>query len=318
MRKRRTVPKMTAADVLSALRDAYGISTSDLHTEEWAMLTEVPLRAATVYGNIATGYANERRIDAFLVRNWSGKPHRHERIAVEVKVSRSDFHNETDSKRAPAYASAHRAFYAAPVGMLDPEEMPDGWGLIDVYETPQDAAAATTGRLIGAEHLPVARMRRCRVRVPAKRHEPSCDLDYLVSAMARIGSRLDERIRRGESDAARVANLADERDRLLGQVSRAQDAVKRERDRLRAARSALAALDGSNVCLTCGEPIQLKPNIEWAHADREQDVACYGLRAEEQRRRLMAETGAHYYSALPLPVLPKALASLAEVAPSDA
>ena len=128
-------PKWTAAAVVDALLAAYGVSGSDLSTDEWSFLTEVPLR--TAYSHAANvplnrWSANERTIDVFLVRNWTSKPG-HRRVAIEVKVSRSDYRNEHEIKRAPAEASAHHTYYATPAGLLDPKDLHPGWGVLEVY-----------------------------------------------------------------------------------------------------------------------------------------------------------------------------------------
>ena len=106
--------KWTAEDVVAGLRRLYGIETSDLHQEEWSMFEQVPLHSRkTLPGTDGEprevpGYwgINERTIDVLTVRNWGGGKAGHRRDAIEVKVSVSDYRNETSEKRAPAEASA--------------------------------------------------------------------------------------------------------------------------------------------------------------------------------------------------------------------
>jgi hypothetical protein len=72
-----------------------------------------------------------RRIDFLLMRiSRSSKP-RHERIALEVKVTRADFKRDTDEKRAVWFAVSDRFAYVAPAGMIKPEELPAGCGLME-------------------------------------------------------------------------------------------------------------------------------------------------------------------------------------------
>lgn len=54
--------------------------------------------------------------------------------ALEVKVSRSDFLAELahPRKRDPAMAIAHRFAFVTPAGLVKPEEIPDGLGLLEV------------------------------------------------------------------------------------------------------------------------------------------------------------------------------------------
>lgn len=291
--------KWTAAAVLDALREAYGITGSNLVTEEWAFLTEVPLRAVEAkYVNRYT--ANTRTIDALLIRNWTGGTG-HERLAVEVKISRSDYKNETDAKRLPAEQAAHRCTYAAPAGLIDPTTLPPGWGLIEVYDTHGEAHRAAGGWAIGGT--------RCRWRVRATRRDPVCDLDYLVSAVARKGSRTAEVLRRGETDAAEVARLRADVERLAQQVQRRDDALVRERKRLRQARDMLAAVDGSGTeCADCESPLRWDHRrASWAHTDDVSEARCLRTRQERVQARQQARTGSAYLLGYADPIEPKSL-----------
>lgn len=51
---------------------------------------------------------------------------------IEVKVSRSDFlaDRKKDHRRRPHTGMGRKRFYLCPKGMLQPEDMPDGWGLL--------------------------------------------------------------------------------------------------------------------------------------------------------------------------------------------
>ncbi len=57
-------------------------------------------------------------------------------IVIECKASRTDF--LADSKKPfrqkPEEGMGYRRYYMAPVGLLEPSEMPGGWGLLEVYE----------------------------------------------------------------------------------------------------------------------------------------------------------------------------------------
>lgn len=72
-----------------------------------------------------------RRIDFLLMRiSRSSKP-RHERIALEVKVSRADFKRDTDDKRRAWFSVADRFAYVVPKGLISKDEVPEGCGLIE-------------------------------------------------------------------------------------------------------------------------------------------------------------------------------------------
>lgn len=286
--------KWTEAAVIERLREAYVVNEDSRVTkavmDEWALLTHVPLRD----GN------NERIIDAFAVRCWGGGKKGHERLAFEVKVSRADYRNETPEKRAPAEVSAHRCAYVVPAGLIQPTELPSGWGLIEVYETRQDRPAAS--RALGP---------RAAWRKYADLRQPTCDLDYLVSAGLRRASRAEQSIREGDVPAAEVARMRAEVESMSGVVLRAQDAVRREQRRARVARSELLALAGDQECADCGNKLQWKLGGEhsstWSHVDKGQDGRCYEIRAEKDRLRKEAETGSQYRWGLPAPAEPKAL-----------
>lgn len=74
-----------------------------------------------------------RRIDFLLMRISRGSRPRHERIALEVKVSRADFKRDTDEKRRAWFSVADRFAYVAPVGLIAVDELPLGCGLLE-YE----------------------------------------------------------------------------------------------------------------------------------------------------------------------------------------
>lgn len=53
---------------------------------------------------------------------------------VECKVSRSDFLSDKDKffRKQESYGMGDERYYAAPAGMIKPEELPEGWGLLEV------------------------------------------------------------------------------------------------------------------------------------------------------------------------------------------
>lgn len=95
----------------------------DRHTpnEEWATFAE--LRGAT-------GYDNPQRIDFFAVHLWPSKGFNS--IAYEIKVSRNDFKKELDHPRKRAFAESvsHQCYFVTPSGLVQADEIPEGWGLM--------------------------------------------------------------------------------------------------------------------------------------------------------------------------------------------
>jgi hypothetical protein len=119
-----TAQALTAADVVTAVRGRYGAETDNIGPE-WAALDELS----------STGWGVGRRADLFLVRAWAGRPRGHERILVEVKVSRSDLMHElaAPKKMAVFAAYAHRVYFAAPAGLVRPtDDLGPGVGLLEV------------------------------------------------------------------------------------------------------------------------------------------------------------------------------------------
>ena len=62
---------------------------------------------------------------------WKAKNHS---ILIECKVSRADFLSDAAKpwRRDPAIAMGNERLFAAPAGMLKVDELPAGWGLLEV------------------------------------------------------------------------------------------------------------------------------------------------------------------------------------------
>lgn len=99
----------------------------------WGVLREVSIDDLTPPGTKAKRRPSLRRIDYLLMRISRRSQPRHERIALEVKVTRSDFKRDTDAKRAAWFSVADRFAYVAPAGMIQPEELPAGCGLMEYH-----------------------------------------------------------------------------------------------------------------------------------------------------------------------------------------
>lgn len=98
----------------------------------WAALREVTIEDPNVRGR-RNAAPRTRRIDMLLMRTGLSKP-LHERIALEIKVSRSDFKRDTEEKRRAWFEVADRFAYVAPKGLIDKSEVPAGCGLIEYRE----------------------------------------------------------------------------------------------------------------------------------------------------------------------------------------
>lgn len=198
--------EVKSSEVASAVRRHYGCDKDPVMGTEWSCLSEFSLRPG----------GGNRRIDMMMVRSWGGKPKGHERHAIEIKVSRSDLKNELarPSKRAPFEAVAHRFWFATPKGLCEPDDLPDGCGLLVV-----------TGNT-------VRKVRQAERRVP----DGVSELMF-VEAFRRAG-RAETRIRtasEGDADdlAARVADLEKRLQQSEGRLAPAKEKLRLERSATR-------------------------------------------------------------------------------------
>lgn len=109
--------KWTSTEIATAVRRHYG-AEKDGYGPQYAALDEFSLYPGGGGG----------RADLFLIRAWSGKPKGHERITVEIKVSRSDFLREKAQphKMAPFQDVSHRVYFATPEGIIkDTDDLGD-------------------------------------------------------------------------------------------------------------------------------------------------------------------------------------------------
>ena len=94
-------------------------------------------------------------------------------ILIECKSSRDDFLKDKKKwfRKRPEDGMGYKRYFMAPVGMLNPSEIPKGWGLLEVYEK--------TTKM----------NRRVKVAIEAEAfHERNKEgeIKYLVSAIRRI------------------------------------------------------------------------------------------------------------------------------------
>lgn len=74
---------------------------------------------------------HDRRLDFFAFNCFGSK--RFLRIAYEIKLTRADFLRELADprKRLPAERFANECYFVAPAGQIHPDELPEGWGLVE-------------------------------------------------------------------------------------------------------------------------------------------------------------------------------------------
>lgn len=215
----------TAKDVLVAVRRHYG-AERDGYGPEWAALDEFTLGPGTGLG----------RADLFLVRAWSGRPKGHERILIEVKVSRSDLTRELakPQKMAPFARISHRTYFAAPAGLVkDSDDLGEGVGLLEVCESGRVKVKRRAARRTDVAPVPEG---------------------AFIEAFRRA-SRVEARVRSADADspdaAARVAALEGELAAALRAADRARISAERESRRMRDWFTAVARVGG--IKCVCGE-----------------------------------------------------------------
>lgn len=104
-------PAIAAAQVRTALLQRY-------EAPEWHTETEFTLEG--------------RRLDVFAMNRWGARSYR--TVGFEIKVSRGDWRRELeDFRKSDLWTHVVDQFYVvAPGGIVDVEELPHGWGLLEL------------------------------------------------------------------------------------------------------------------------------------------------------------------------------------------
>jgi hypothetical protein len=108
---------MTAIEIKGLLRARYR------DPREWIYFEECPT---------GTGYISGSTLDAYVIACWPSA--KNNRIAFEIKVSRSDFLSEKKKplKRRAGLLMSNEFYFVAPKGMIKIEELPPECGLMEV------------------------------------------------------------------------------------------------------------------------------------------------------------------------------------------
>lgn len=114
---------ITAADVNAALRRQFN--------SDWIFIAE--LRNGTGFKGGSNGYMDGFAINTFPSRGF-------ERLAFEIKVSRSDFLAELRKplKRKVALLYSNRFYFVAPPDIIKPADLPPEAGLYELQEPDPD------------------------------------------------------------------------------------------------------------------------------------------------------------------------------------
>lgn len=111
-------PAQKTRQILELLRIKY-------EKPEWATFAEF---------GVASDFGG-RRIDFLALNCWESK--KFMRVAYEIKVTRQDFNLELEEpdKRNGAERIANQCYFAMPSGLVKVDEIPEGWGLMEMTKT---------------------------------------------------------------------------------------------------------------------------------------------------------------------------------------
>lgn len=192
---------ITATDLRAALLKHYG-------GDGWRVLFEV---------SNDTGARAGRWIDAMAFGLWPSTGH--ERIGIEIKVSRGDWKRElaTPEKAQALMRYCTRWFVAAPFGLIKPDELPGTWGMLSYKDgavkmtTPAprlEPEPITPGFMMACMRMchaldPALIERRVAERVAEARKSIDREIEYGVSA------RVSDNAKRTEDAALIAAKLTE-------------------------------------------------------------------------------------------------------------
>lgn len=139
--------------------------------DEWACFDQLRL---------GSGWDCERTIDFFAMHVFPSK--NHESLAIEIKVSKSDFSRDKCAyeKRLPAMIVSDFFFYVAPKGVLDRTQMPKGTALWEY-----DLETKRMEKMPRWPRNKVARISNPSMSFVAAILRRQCRLEYLVREQQR-------------------------------------------------------------------------------------------------------------------------------------
>ena len=115
-----TAMRLTVDQILDAVEARYPTQRG-----EWVFFRELRVGVGWAVGA-------EQRLDAWAMNLWPSKGF--QRLAFEVKVSRSDFLREKKKpgKRDAGFLVSNRFYFVAPVKLIGTNEVPEDCGLIEI------------------------------------------------------------------------------------------------------------------------------------------------------------------------------------------
>ncbi len=193
-------PFVTTAELEAALSERYRDEQAERYGQSPAdvLLFEVP--------SPRTG---QRSVDALCVRGWASRGY--EVLGFEIKAGRSDWLRELKQpeKADPWIRRCHRWYVVAPTGLVRKDELPKGWGLLQLR---------ADGKLVVAQ--------RASLREPAPLSYPLL-ARLLRSAVKQSNERVAVLHREIETEAEkRAIKIASRSNTAEARVRRAYKAIR--------------------------------------------------------------------------------------------
>lgn len=197
---------MTAAEVQACLKARHP-------QPEWIFATEF---------SIDPGFAKrQRRIDGLAFNCYPSKGHL--LVGYEVKVSRSDFLHELKQpeKRQRAVAYTDEFYFAVPLGLVHPSEVPDDCGLVECW--------MLDGRAMSRRRKPAPAFRRHRLNEMAESQKPRSfiaavvrqfDPERLATEDRRRAENAEHKVRRRDREVLELNEA------IQGFKFKAEDAIR--------------------------------------------------------------------------------------------
>jgi hypothetical protein len=185
---------MTASRLLEIVE-----ATLHANRNEWIFLRE--LRVGSGRGG---GRQSLQRVDGFALNCYPHKALR--RICYEVKLSRADFLGELRQplKRRIGMRYSNEFYFVTPAGLVEPEEIPAGCGLIEAGEGDVAEWRESLARQDGFFHYdPLARA-YCVLVLPAPWRDTPGPTWELMAAMLRHQRRLLEEAQGRSAEQAKL------------------------------------------------------------------------------------------------------------------
>ncbi len=140
-------------------------------------------------------------------------------VLIECKASRSDFLSDKKKffRKHPEEGVGNKRYFMTPPGLIDPKELPENWGLLEVNSKQVRKVRESGDHCIGWENYKSMRMMYSLLRRTAKRGD-------LVKCLAKKwGGDFDSEITAPEKDLPRHKSIDHMAGSMTADILRARD-----------------------------------------------------------------------------------------------